>query len=207
LSALSAIYKPPPLENRLPPFLFLPPTIPLPSSDAGTPPLPHHPHHVYTMTFATQLSLFSLFRNILPVSVSLFFSYIFLRAIYNLFLSPLSAIPGPWYAAVSDLWLTTHVLRLEQCKTIQKLFEIYGPVVRVSPNKVVFHDLSTMRTVYSVHKFDKSAYYKSLLTYVFSASSSFQIYYQLKMTLDSNDNDHAYVLQLMYATHFCSYFI
>ena len=113
------------------------------------------------MTFATQLSL------------SLLVSYILLRAIYNLFFSPLSSIPGSWYAAVSDFWLTTHVLRLEQCKTIQKLFEIYGPVVRVGPNKVVFHDLSTMRAVYSVHKFDKSPYYKSLLTYVPSASASF----------------------------------
>jgi hypothetical protein len=82
--------------------------------------------------------------------------------IYNLYFSPLSAIPGPWYAAVSDFWLTTHVLRLEQCKTIHRLFEIYGPVVRVGPNKVVFNDLSTQETVY--RRFEKSSYYKSLLT-------------------------------------------
>ncbi|EKM79809.1 hypothetical protein AGABI1DRAFT_72452 [Agaricus bisporus var. burnettii JB137-S8] len=98
------------------------------------------------------------------------FVYIVIRALYNLFFSPLSAIPGPWYAAVSDLWLNIHVIRLRQCKTIQELFEAYGPVVRVGPNKIVFRDISTMRTVYSVHKFDKSSYYKSLLT---------------------NDNDHA----------------
>jgi hypothetical protein len=41
---------------------------------------------------------------------------------------------------------------------------VYGPVVRVGPNKVVFRDVSTMRNVYSVHKFDKSNFYKSLLT-------------------------------------------
>ncbi|KAH9002282.1 cytochrome P450 [Lactarius hatsudake] len=85
-------------------------------------------------------------------------------------LSPLCDIPGPWYAAISDFWLTTHVLRLQQCRTIHALFEVYGPVVRVGPNKVVFNDISTTKNVYSLLKFDKSAYYKSLLT---------------------NDNDHA----------------
>ncbi|ESK91848.1 cytochrome p450 [Moniliophthora roreri MCA 2997] len=106
-------------------------------------------------------------------------AYAVFRAIYNLFLSPLSAIPGPWYAAVSDLWLTTHVIRLEQCKVLQSLFDKYGPVVRVGPNKVVFNDLSTTRNVYSIHKFDKSDYYKSLLT---------------------NENDHA-MTTLEHAPH------
>ncbi|KAF8727752.1 hypothetical protein AX14_007059 [Amanita brunnescens Koide BX004] len=102
--------------------------------------------------------------SLLLVAASAPFAYISIRVVYNLFWSPLSAIPGPWYAAISDFWLTAHVLRLEQCKTIQHLFEFYGPVVRVGPSKVVFRDVTTMRSVYSVHKFDKSAYYKSLLT-------------------------------------------
>ncbi|KAF8334820.1 cytochrome P450 [Amanita rubescens] len=102
--------------------------------------------------------------SLLLAAASAPFAYFSIRIVYNLFWSPLSAIPGPWYAAISDFWLTAHVLRLEQCKTIQHLFEIYGPVVRVGPNKVVFRDVTTMRSVYSVHKFDKSPYYKSLLT-------------------------------------------
>ncbi|KAJ7766378.1 cytochrome P450 [Mycena maculata] len=102
----------------------------------------------------------------LPALVLLFL----FRAIHLLFFHPLSSIPGPWYAAVSSLWITSHVLRLEQCKTIHALFETYGPVVRIAPNKVVFCDLGAMKSVYSTWKFDKSDYYKSLLT---------------------NDNDHA----------------
>ncbi|KIL58950.1 hypothetical protein M378DRAFT_169922 [Amanita muscaria Koide BX008] len=128
--------------------------------------------------FSAVLSL-SISNSVLLVAASTFFAYIFIRILYNLFWSPLSAIPGPWYAAVSDFWLTAHVLRLEQCKTIQHLFEVYGPVVRVGPNKVVFRDVTTMRSVYSVHKFDKSPYYKSLLT---------------------NDNDHA-MTTLEHARH------
>ena len=117
---------------------------------------------------ATQLipTLFS--QNSALFAASVLFTIVLLRTIYNLFLSSLSAIPGPWYAAISDFWLTTHVLRFQQCKTVHQLFETYGPVVRVGPNKVVFRDIQTCRAVYAVHKFDKSAYYKSLLTYVTS---------------------------------------
>jgi hypothetical protein len=121
-------------------------------------------------------------HNLVVFTFSALFLYFSLRAIYHLFLSPLSVIPGPWYAAISDFWLTTHVVRLQQCKTIQDLFETYGPVVRVGPNKVVFRDLQSTKSVYSMHKFDKSAYYKSLLTYVpalFYASSAILFIYSL----------------------------
>ncbi|KJA17738.1 hypothetical protein HYPSUDRAFT_57557 [Hypholoma sublateritium FD-334 SS-4] len=113
---------------------------------------------------ATQLPALWLVHNAALVALALAFAVLLFRVTYNLLLSPLSAIPGPWYYAVSDFWLTTHVLRLRQCKTIQELFDAYGPVVRVGPNKIVFRDISTTRNVYSVHKFDKSTYYKSLLT-------------------------------------------
>ncbi|GJE87236.1 cytochrome P450 [Phanerochaete sordida] len=98
------------------------------------------------------------------IALSLFTTYIVSLAFYRLFLSPLASIPGPWYAAVSDLWITTHVVRMQQCRTVQHLFDTYGPIVRIGPNKVAFRDFGTMRSVYMVHKFDKSAYYKSLLT-------------------------------------------
>jgi hypothetical protein len=58
-------------------------------------------------------------------------------------------------------------LRLQQCKTNHRLFDKYGPVVRIGPNKVIFKDFTSMRSIYSVHKFDKSTFYKSLLTYVY----------------------------------------
>ncbi|KII94544.1 hypothetical protein PLICRDRAFT_47583 [Plicaturopsis crispa FD-325 SS-3] len=117
------------------------------------------------MSFSTLTLSLPAFSHSISVTLALLAVLVFaVHAVYQLVFSPLSAIPGPWYAAVSDFWLTTHVLRLQQCQTIQLLFESYGPVVRVGPNKVVFRDVATMRNVYSVHKFDKSSYYKSLLT-------------------------------------------
>ncbi|KAI0311778.1 cytochrome P450 [Amylostereum chailletii] len=102
--------------------------------------------------------------HLLVLSFSVIALYFVLNAIYQLVFSPLCDIPGPWYAAVSNVWLTTHVVRLQQCKTIHDLFERYGPVVRVGPNKVVFKDHLSAKAVYFNPKFDKSTYYKSLLT-------------------------------------------
>ncbi|KAF9528062.1 cytochrome P450 [Crepidotus variabilis] len=133
------------------------------------------------MVFVSTLSAIPSPSSMLLALVSLVtvLTYIFAKCVYNLFLSHLSAIPGPWYYAISDVFLLSHVVRLRQCQRVQELFEAYGPVVRVGPNKIVFRDLSTMRNVYTIHKFDKSDYYKSLLT---------------------NDNDHA-MSTLDHATH------
>ncbi len=108
--------------------------------------------------------------SFLVLALTALFLYLCATSVYSLYFSPLAAIPGPWYAAISDFWLTTHVARLQQCMTVQALFERYGPVVRVGPNKVAFCDLTTMRSVYCVHKFDKSPFYKALLTSVLFAA-------------------------------------
>ncbi|KAL1730689.1 cytochrome P450 [Schizophyllum commune] len=84
-------------------------------------------------------------------------------AIYNLYFSPLRHIPGPWYAAVSDFWLWTCLLRLRQCQIIHGLFEVYGPVVRIGPRRVAFNDVAGVKSVYCVHRLDKSDLYKMAL--------------------------------------------
>ncbi|CCM00466.1 uncharacterized protein FIBRA_02499 [Fibroporia radiculosa] len=126
----------------------------------------------------------------LLLALSTLFVYLAASAVHRLFFSPLSALPGPWYAAVSDLWLTTHVVRLQQCRTVQALFDRYGPVVRVGPNKVVFCDATAMKSVYCVHKFDKSSYYKSLLTSAIVLPSSLFITHNDRFFC-RNNNDHA----------------
>jgi len=123
------------------------------------------------MNTISTLSDFTSFVYDLFISLVLFAPlYFLMHAIYQLRLSPLSSIPGPWYAAISDFWLFSHALRLQQCKTVHSLFARYGPVVRIGPNKVAFCDLSVTKNVYVAQKFDKSDYYKSLLTFVFLIS-------------------------------------
>ena len=98
------------------------------------------------------------------VGGALLLVYLASLAIYRLFLSPLSNIPGPWYAAVSDLWLTSHIARLQQCMTVHKLLEAYGPIVRIGPNRIAFRDTAGVKAVYSVLKFDKGPSYLKLKT-------------------------------------------
>ncbi|TFY78164.1 hypothetical protein EWM64_g5843 [Hericium alpestre] len=97
--------------------------------------------------------------NPLLIPGFLFTLYFISNATYQLFFSPIRGIPGPWYAAISDLWLITETMRFRSCKSVHWLFEAYGPIVRVGPNSVVFHDYKTAKDVY---KFDKGEKYKAL---------------------------------------------
>ncbi|KAI0322074.1 cytochrome P450 [Amylostereum chailletii] len=106
----------------------------------------------------------SLFSNLIYTLGVAFVLYFVVNGIYQIFLSPLRHVPGPWYAAISDAWLTSHTLRLRQCRAIDELFEAYGPVVRVGPNKVVYNDAPTNKKVYASPKFSKSAWYKGIQT-------------------------------------------
>ncbi|EJD03454.1 cytochrome P450 [Fomitiporia mediterranea MF3/22] len=99
------------------------------------------------------------------LAIDLLCGYIATIALYQLFFSPLRSVPGPWYAAVSDFWLTTHILRLRRCRAINDLLLKYGPIIRVAPNKVIFLDAPTMKVVYGVSsKLSKTMFYKSLTT-------------------------------------------
>ena len=106
----------------------------------------------------------SLSWNVPLLCVLIYYTF---RSIYRLYFSPLRSIPGPWFAAISDLWLISHVLRLRRCRAVDDLFKTYGPIVRAAPNKVFFLDVPTMKHVYGASaKLSKSSFYKSLLTYV-----------------------------------------
>jgi len=88
-------------------------------------------------------------------------------AVYRLYFSPLRGVPGPWYTAVSELWLSYNTLLLRRCSAIHALHEKYGPVVRVAPNFVVFNDSATSKIVYGANlKLSKSESYKKFMTCV-----------------------------------------
>ncbi|KAJ4463772.1 cytochrome P450 [Lentinula edodes] len=103
------------------------------------------------------MSSVTIIHSIAATALLIIIAFAILKGLYNVFFHPLSAIP----------------------EIVQSLFEKYGPIVRVSPNKVFFNDLTSTKSIYSVHKFDKSEYYKSLVT---------------------NNNDHA-MATLEHASH------
>ncbi|ROV94286.1 hypothetical protein VMCG_08645 [Cytospora schulzeri] len=77
----------------------------------------------------------------LPILVAVLLAgYVIASIIYNLFLSPLSKIPGPKLWAISQFPYSYLMVSGEGHKRMQKLHEKYGDVVRVAPNQVAFLD-------------------------------------------------------------------
>ncbi|KAJ3753507.1 cytochrome P450 [Lentinula raphanica] len=105
-------------------------------------------------------------RTILLSILLLPLTFLVSKALHRLYFSPLSSIPGPWYAAVSDLWILLHTLRCRKVRAIDDCFKTYGPVVRIGPNTVAFLDpdrgQQTTRMVYSALKLDKGPIYNAL---------------------------------------------
>lgn len=70
------------------------------------------------------------------------------RCLYRLYAHPLSAVPGPWLAACSSLWLAWHTYVGDECTTIYELHKRYGPVLRVAPNDVDIADGDAVEAIY-----------------------------------------------------------
>lgn len=114
-------------------------------------------------------------------------------AFCRLYLSPLSSIPGPWYAAVTDFWFTWIFVRFRRVRTIDSLHKKYGPVVRVSPSRVIFADVDTYKHVYgTMAKVDKHPMYKTFTMCVITLIQS-SLTFNLITCFCSSGHDHVLV--------------
>lgn len=120
-----------------------------------------HPNRGIDKPHANALALPTMLSALLLVAVLLKLGLEISKIIRAVFFPPLRNVPGPWFAAHSDLWLTTHVFRFQQTEAIHKLLQKYGPVVRIGPKKIAFCNPDAMRDIYLVKKFDKSMLYKN----------------------------------------------
>lgn len=68
---------------------------------------------------------------------------------YNIFLSPLHKIPGPFLAKFTQSWLQFHDILGNRTKTIHKSHKKYGYVVRIGPNELSFSHPSVVKEIYS----------------------------------------------------------
>lgn len=67
-------------------------------------------------------------------------------------------IPGPFLNSITPLVLAYHSWKEDYCTYVYRLCQEYGPLVRVTPNVVVFSDAQTFRYICSV----KANYTKGL---------------------------------------------
>lgn len=98
-------------------------------------------------------------------TANVLFILIFLRVIYvviyRLFRSPLSAIPGPRYTAVSGLWLMYNEFSGNRRQWLHGLHIRHGPVVRIAPNEVSFANRDAVKEIYisGGSGYDKTSFY------------------------------------------------
>ncbi|KAI5804270.1 cytochrome P450 [Geopyxis carbonaria] len=81
-----------------------------------------------------------------------FLLYILTLALYRLFLHPLSHIPGPRLAALTNWYHTYHHFLLSGSftpRTLPALHAHYGPVVRFSPTEVSIHSHAAFTTIFA----------------------------------------------------------
>jgi hypothetical protein len=70
-------------------------------------------------------------------------------AIYRLYFHPLSSVPGPRLAAISNIWYAYQVRSGRMLGLGKTLHEAYGPAVRVGPNEVWLNSKAAFSQIYS----------------------------------------------------------
>lgn len=98
--------------------------------------------------------------------------YFIISTLYNIYLHPLSAFPGPLHYRASIFPWAYHTLRGDLSFVLRHMHEKYGQVVRISPSEVSFSDPSAWKDVYAVaggkendkhHKFYSALSFNGLL--------------------------------------------
>ncbi|KAK6073810.1 hypothetical protein SCUP515_06732 [Seiridium cupressi] len=69
--------------------------------------------------------------------------------VYRLWLHPLSAVPGPFPARLSSIWITRKYMGKSWHEDVVDLHKRYGRVVRITPNEVSVVDEQAMKSLYS----------------------------------------------------------
>ena len=87
--------------------------------------------------------------------------YAILWVLYTRTLHPLSHIPGPFWASVSQIWNVYHVFQGDMDTVQRALHRQYGLLVRIAPDEVICADPGSIRTIYPTSKpLAKSEFYR-----------------------------------------------
>ncbi|KAH6689896.1 putative cytochrome P450 [Plectosphaerella plurivora] len=95
----------------------------------------------------------------LAISVALYL--VSTKVFYPFILSPVSHIPGPWYARVSKLPLQYATFKRRRTEYVTGLLDRYGPIVVIAPDQVHTTDEASMKTIYDKSSY-KTSFYSSM---------------------------------------------
>lgn len=93
-------------------------------------------------------ALYLLYTHLVPV-VIFTISCILATCLYRISLHPLSRVPGPRLAALSNIWYAYHVRNGLVAQLATTLHQRYGPAVRVGPDEVWFNSKDAFKAIYS----------------------------------------------------------
>ncbi|KZL86606.1 cytochrome p450 family protein, partial [Colletotrichum incanum] len=129
--------------------------------------LVHHVviHEIYFLQkkmLLTQISLVSaLWATLIFIS---FFAII--SALYALWFSPYSHIPGPKVCKITRLWVAFFDVRLQRTAKIHEWHKKYGPIILITPGEVSFSEPSTTREIYgATSRHPKSTFFDNFIAY------------------------------------------
>ncbi|CVK97719.1 related to pisatin demethylase cytochrome P450 [Fusarium mangiferae] len=105
---------------------------------------------------------------ILPIAAAVLAVVLFVKHIFldPLILSPLRHVPGPKSFAATKWRLAYEDWKGTRTRTIFKLHQQYGPVVRIGPHEVSFNSLSALRTIYGPgSRYGRTTFYRMFDVY------------------------------------------
>lgn len=111
-------------------------------------------------------------------------------SIYNGFFHPLSRVPGPKLYAMSSLPYLRHLLQGDWAFQLKHYHDLYGPVVRFTPNDVSFISPSAWNAIYGHKKHGEPHFAKDKRLYRGSLTSADNL-------LVANDADHSRMRRLL----------
>lgn len=70
------------------------------------------------------------------------------RALYNVYLHPLSRYPGPKWASATRLWYCYHTVQGNLHTALRQAHQKYGDVVRIAPSELSYTDARAWNDIY-----------------------------------------------------------
>ena len=86
-------------------------------------------------------------RDVLPIASVIGIGFISI-VLFNYFRNPLIAVPGPFWAKWSNLWLVYHIRQGHIHRKLIEVHEKYGPLVRLGPKEISTADIDSLRVIY-----------------------------------------------------------
>ncbi|KAI1852797.1 hypothetical protein JX266_002338 [Neoarthrinium moseri] len=77
-----------------------------------------------------------LFKSLVPSLATAFLLLLFTTAAWRRYLSPLSDLPGPFWASITRLWHVKVIIFGDQNVQLSRLHEKHGHFIRMAPNEV-----------------------------------------------------------------------